>query len=73
MSGKVALATPDRRLRRNVIFILGPNGAGKTTTIRHLMGFLKPDVYSRAVTPQVRQAGNRLSGLTETAYASLLA
>ena len=30
-------------------------------------------VYSRAVTPQVRQAGNRLSGLTETAYASLLA
>ena len=29
--------------------------------------------YSRAVTPQVRQAGNRLSGLTETAYASLLA
>ena len=32
-----------------------------------------PGVYSRAVTPQVRQAGNRLSGLTETAYASLLA
>ena len=29
--------------------------------------------YSCAVTPQVRQAGNRLSGLTETAYASLLA
>ena len=29
--------------------------------------------YSRAVTPQVRQAGNRLSGLTETAYTSLLA
>ena len=29
--------------------------------------------YSRAVTPQVRQAGNRLPGLTETAYASLLA
>ena len=29
--------------------------------------------YSRSVTPQVRQAGNRLSGLTETAYASLLA
>ena len=33
----------------------------------------EPLVYSRAVTPQVRQAGNRLSGLTETAYASLLA
>ena len=29
--------------------------------------------YSRAVTPQIRQAGNRLSGLAETAYASLLA
>ena len=29
--------------------------------------------YSRAVTPQIRQTGNRLSGLTETAYASLLA
>ena len=29
--------------------------------------------YSRAVTPQIQQAGNRLSGLVETAYASLLA
>ena len=29
--------------------------------------------YSRAVTPQIRQTGNRLSGLAETAYASLLA
>ena len=29
--------------------------------------------YYGAVTPQIRQAGNRLSGLTETAYASLLA
>ena len=29
--------------------------------------------YSRAVTPQVRQTGNRLSGLAGTAYASLLA
>ena len=28
--------------------------------------------YSRAVTPQVRQTGNRLSGLAGTAYASLL-
>ena len=33
----------------------------------------KPLEYSRAVTPQIRQAGNRLSGLAETAYASLLA
>ena len=29
--------------------------------------------YSCAVTPQVRQMGNRLSGLAGTAYASLLA
>lgn len=35
--------------------------------------FVKVVEYSRAVTPQIRQAGNRLSGLAETAYASLLA
>ena len=35
------------------------------------LGFMSE--YSRAVTPQIRQAGNRLSGLAETAYASLLA
>lgn len=35
--------------------------------------FLIITEYSRAVTPQIRQAGNRLSGLAETAYASLLA
>ena len=29
--------------------------------------------YSCAITPQVRQTGNRLSGLAGTAYASLLA
>jgi len=29
--------------------------------------------YSCAVTPQIRQTGNRLSGLAGTAYASLLA
>ena len=34
---------------------------------------VKMSEYSRAVTPQIRQAGNRLSGLAETAYASLLA
>ena len=32
----------------------------------------KTDEYSCAVTPQVRQTGNRLSGLAGTAYASLL-
>ena len=36
------------------------------------MNHLK-DEYSCAVTPQVRQTGNRLSGLAGTAYASLLA
>ena len=29
--------------------------------------------YSCAATPQIRQTGNRLSGLAETVYASLLA
>ena len=33
----------------------------------------KSGEYSCAVTPQVRQTGNRLSGLAGTAYASLLA
>ena len=33
----------------------------------------KQTEYSCAVTPQVRQTGNRLSGLAGTAYASLLA
>jgi ABC-2 type transport system ATP-binding protein len=28
---------------------LGPNGAGKTTTIRHVMGFLKPELGSAMV------------------------
>ena len=32
-----------------------------------------PAEYSCAITPQVRQTGNRLSGLAGTAYASLLA
>lgn len=32
-----------------------------------------PNEYSRAVTPQIRQTGNHLSGHVETAYASLLA
>ena len=35
-------------------------------------GYGNLDEYSCAVTPQVRQTGNRLSGLAGTAYASLL-
>ena len=35
--------------------------------------FIETPEYSCAVTPQVRQMGNRLSGLAGTAYASLLA
>ena len=34
--------------------------------------FYEETEYSCAVTPQVRQTGNRLSGLAGTAYASLL-
>ena len=39
------------------------------TVIRN---FFYTSEYSCAVTPQVRQTGNRLSGLAGTAYASLL-
>ena len=38
-----------------------------------LLSYPAIDEYSCAVTPQVRQTGNRLSGLAGTAYASLLA
>lgn len=37
-----------------------------------ILGVSKAYEYSCAVTPQVRQTGNRLSGLAGTAYASLL-
>ena len=37
-----------------------------------LLDFEDTAEYSCAVTPQVRQTGNRLSGLAGTAYASLL-
>ena len=50
--------------------LVGENGAGKSTLFKAVLGLIE---YSRAVTPQIRQAGNRLSGLAETAYASLLA
>lgn len=46
-----------------------------TTSKVSLAGIKKcsyPIEYSCAVTPQVRQTGNRLSGLAGTAYASLL-
>ena len=32
-----------------VFGFIGPNGAGKSTTIRHLMGFLKPDSGTSAI------------------------
>ena len=37
-----------------------------------VLSYLLRIEYSCAVTPQVRQTGNRLSGLAGTAYASLL-
>lgn len=39
----------------------------------HIMKFNNGYEYSCAVTPQIRQTGNRLSGNAGTAYASLLA
>ena len=45
----------------------------KFTVLKDYLERYSLNEYSRAVTPQIRQAGNRLSGLAETAYASLLA
>ena len=42
------------------------------STFHLLVGKHAYGEYSCAVTPQVRQTGNRLSGLAGTAYASLL-
>ena len=49
-----------------------PKGGRFPTRINY-MKELKTVEYSCAVTPQVRQTGNRLSGLAGTAYANLLA
>ena len=57
VQGKKAVESP-------TAFLLGGQPGSGKTSLRE---------YSRAVTPQIRQAGNRLSGLAETAYASLLA
>ena len=46
MSGMVALATPDRRLRRNVIFKLS-NKLG--TTPNYLLGFEKKNDFSDSI------------------------
>ena len=49
-------------------------GIGTTDAVKSLISQSEGNTeYYGAVTPQIRQAGNRLSGLTETACASLLA
>lgn len=44
-----------------------------TQDIEQILGILYDIEYSCAVTPQIRQTGNRLSGNAGTTYASLLA
>ena len=67
------------QLIKNIILIedYDLNFACATADPYELLNIISTDnntgEYSRAVTPQIRQAGNRLSGLAETAYASLLA
>ena len=55
--------------------MLAVNGCGPTALSMVIVGLTgnKQAEYSCAATPQIRQTGNRLSGLAETAYASLLA
>lgn len=61
------------KFENGIYGLIGPNGSGKSTIMNIMSDVLDMSEYSCAITPQVRQAGNRLSGLTETAYASLLA
>lgn len=57
-------------LKDNTTVLIGRRGTGKSTIFMRMQNELRE--YSCAVTPQVRQTGNRLSGLAGTAYASLL-
>ena len=57
-------------VKARVVYRLRQSEAKRINSKRLITGWIE---YSRAVTPQIRQAGNRLSGLAETAYASLLA
>ena len=56
-----------------ILIVIGGAAGGLSTLYIAVSLFGTLGEYSRAVTPQVRQAGNRLSGLTETTCASLLA
>ena len=65
-------------MNSNIVILDGQNGYGKTTLFDAIEVLVTGKIkhfneYSCAVTPQVRQTGNRLSGLAGTAYASLLA
>ena len=51
---------------------VNPDNSAFRVTLNSKIYVDKTDEYSCAVTPQVRQTGNRLSGLAGTAYASLL-
>ena len=48
-------------------------GRNRSWVVRITTAECAVDEYSCAVTPQIRQTGNRLSGNAGTAYASLLA
>lgn len=55
-------------------FLISSAVDGNENAIEKLLLFYEAYIeYSCAVTPQIRQTGNRLSGNAGTAYASLLA
>lgn len=58
--------------RRSALYLFCGKRCDRVKPPIILYHYTETSEYSCAVTPQVRQAGKRLSGLTETAYASLL-
>lgn len=74
------LYTPSNFARTSLLYLqeIGslqvhkPHSTGRSNLSSYLFFTVTDGEYSCAVTPQVRQTGNRLSGLAGTAYASLL-
>lgn len=69
--GKVRVKAGESIFVRSIQYMFN-TAKDANTSRRAWESFERKREYSCAVTPQVRQTGNRLSGLAGTAYASLL-